>query len=289
MKNVEKYRVIQQNPTLAGLARITDNIVYSENGMVLRVIHPWRCEANENRRYPLILFIQGSAWTSPDMNFEIPQLSRYAAEGYVVATVTHRNCMNDFPFPAFLCDVKCALRYLRTNADMYAIDREKVIAFGTSSGGNTALLLGMTGDDPRYKTHEYADQSDAVSAVVECFGPTDMFDLFAFHKKKDSTLEMIPKLLGGDENTETARKNARDMSPLLIAEAGKEYPPMLIIHGDCDNVVPYETQGEAMFRLLDTLGCDVSLIRVEGADHEGAFWSRELHGMIIDFMNTAVK
>ncbi len=289
MKNIEKYRVIKQNPTLKGLSRITDNIVYSENGMVLRLIHPWKCEANEHRRYPLILFIQGSGWTSPDMNFEIPQLSRYAAEGYVVATVTHRSCMNDFLFPAFLCDVKCALRYLRAHADAYMIDREKVIAYGTSSGGNAALLLGMTGDDPRYKTHEYTEQSDAVSVVVECFGPTDMFDLGAFHKKKGSALDLIPKLLGGDETSEVAQKNARNMSPLLIAEEGKTYPPTLIIHGDCDNVVPYETQGEAMFHRLDALGCDVSLIRVEGADHEGAFWSQELHSMIIDFMNTAVQ
>ena len=289
MKNTEKYRVIKTNPLLKGLSRITDNVVYSENGMVLRVIHPWKCEANSHIKYPLILFIQGSAWTSPDMNFEIPQLSRYAAEGYVAATVTHRNCMDDIPFPAFLCDVKCALRFLRAHADDYSIDPEKVIVYGTSSGGNTALLLGMTGDDPRYKTHEYADQSDSVSAVVECFGPTDIFDLGEFHKKKGGALDLIPHLLGGDENSEIAQKNARDMSPLLIAEEGKAYPPTLIIHGDCDNVVPYETQGEAMFRRLDELGYDASLIRVEGADHEGSFWSHELHGMILDFISNAVK
>ena len=289
MKNTEKYRTIKNNPTLRGLSRITENITYSENGMVLRVIHPWKCEENAHIRYPLILFIQGSGWTSPDMNFEIPQLSRYAAEGYVVATVTHRNCKEGFPFPAFLCDVKCALRYLRAHADEYSIDSNTAIAYGTSSGGNTALLLGLTGDDPRYKTCEYADQSDAVSAVVECFGPTDIFDLGDFHKKRGGGLDLIPALLGGDENSDIAQNNARDMSPLLIAEEGKNYPPTLIIHGDCDNVVPYETQGEAMFRRLDELGYDAALIRVEGADHEGSFWSHELHGMIIDFINNAVK
>ena len=175
---MKKYLSIKRNPTLDGLAEISPDIVYSHAGgkdLTLRVIYPWRNDANAARRYPLILFIQGSGWTFPNINYEIPQLSWYARHGYVVATVTHRNCYDGFPFPAFLQDVKCALRYLRAHADDWSIDPERVTVYGTSSGGNTALLVGLTGDDPRYKTDEYADQSDAVSAVVECFGPTDMF------------------------------------------------------------------------------------------------------------------
>ena len=282
---------IKRNPTLDGLAEISPDIVYSHTGgkdLTLRVIYPWRNDANASRRYPLILFVQGSGWTFPNINYEIPQLSWYARHGYVVATVTHRNCYDGFPFPAFLQDVKCALRYMRAHADDWKIDPERVTVYGTSSGGNTALLVGLTGDDPRYKTEEYADQSDAVSAVVECFGPTDMFDLNDFHTKGNGTMDLCRKLFG-DPESEEAMAMAREMSPLFIVKDGVSYPPFMILHGDADRVVPYETQGECMADRLDEAGADVTLVRIEGADHEGDFWSDELHDIVLEFIGRHMR
>lgn len=289
---MKTYRSIQKNPALEGLAEITPDIVYAEHGgkkLTMRVLTPWKNNVNETRRYPLILFIQGSGWTFPNINYEIPQLGWYARHGYVVATVTHRNSNDGFPFPAFLEDVKCALRYLRANAAEFRIDPGKVTAFGTSSGGNTALLLGLTGDDPRYQTEEYADQSDAVSAVVECFGPTDMFAMRDHYSggNPDPNQIFLESLLGSDP--ETAKKNARDMSPLCIVKDGVNYPPTMILHGDGDWVVPYETQALPMADRLDEVGCDVTLIRVEGAEHEGNFWSDELHDIILEFIDRQMK
>lgn len=286
------FRSIKNNPTLDNMYRISGDIVYSNAGgkpLTMRVIHPWKNANNADRRYPLILFIQGSGWTYPNINSEIPQLSQYARHGYVVATVTHRNCLDGFPFPAFLQDVKCALRYLRANAEEYSIDPERVVAYGTSSGGNTALLLGMTGDDPRYKTDEYANESDSVSAVVECFGPTDMFDMYDFNLNHGGDPEFMHSLVGGGIDDEKARSNAHDMSPLLIAKDGVKYPPMLLLHGNADHIVPYESQGVRMAKRLAEIGCESALVCVEGADHEGDFWSDELHGIVLDFINAHTK
>ena len=285
------FRSIKRNPMLDGLAEISPDIVYSNAGgknLTLRVIYPWKNEANAGRRYPLILFVQGSGWTFPNINYEIPQLSWYARHGYVVATVTHRNCYDGFPFPAFLQDVKCALRFMRAHADDWSIDPERVTVFGTSSGGNTALLVGLTGDDPRYKTDEYADQSDAVSAVVECFGPTDMFDLNDYHTGGTGTMDLVYKLLG-DPETEEAQALAREMSPLFLVKDGMSCPPVMILHGDADRVVPYESQGVRMAERLDEAGADVTLIRIEGADHEGDFWSDELHDIVLEFIDRTMR
>lgn len=285
-----KFVSIQNNPALNGLAEISPDIVYAEHGgkkLTMRVLTPWRNGVNEACRYPLILFIQGSGWTFPNINYEIPQLGWYARHGYVVATVTHRSSAEGFPFPAFLEDVKCALRYLRAHAEEFRINPDKVTAFGTSSGGNTALLLGLTGDDARYKTAEFADQSDAVSAVVEAFGPADMAALRDYYTGGDSTKPFLTGLLG--EDPEVNAKNTHDMSPLCIVRDGAEYPPFLLLHGNADPVVPYETQAVPMADRLDAAGCDVTLIRVEGAEHEGNFWSDELHGMILEFIDGQMK
>ena len=55
----------------------------------------------EPPRRPLIVFLQGSGWTFPDVNYEIPQLAEYARNGYVVATITHRSFKDGYSAPAF--------------------------------------------------------------------------------------------------------------------------------------------------------------------------------------------
>ena len=39
------------------------------------------------------------------------------------------------------------------------------------------------------------------------------------------------------------------MSPYHIIEKDKNYPPLLLVHGDADTLVPYE-QSEKMYRAL---------------------------------------
>jgi acetyl esterase/lipase len=280
-----EIRHIPNNPPLTGLAAAEQNIVYSTaTGADLRLtlLTPWGAR-ERGERLPLIAFIQGSAWTFPDLNYEILQMGWYAQRGYAVAMLTHRNCLEGHPFPAFLEDVKCAIRFLRAHAAEYAIDERRVCAWGTSSGGNAALLLGLTGDDPAYKTNEYPDQSDAVQLVVECFGPTDLSRMLGGSipaAADDSFGDIFGSLTRGKDVSEVLR----EMSPVCHVKPGESYPPFLLIHGDADDVVPYE-QMELMYRALLESGADARAICVDGAPHEGSFWSRELHGIIQDYIS----
>jgi acetyl esterase/lipase len=105
----KEVKVVKNNPTLKGMAAVLPDVVFSTvQGIELKIqiIQPWKVDsATEQPKYPLIVFVQGSAWTFPNVYFEIPQLAQFAREGYVVATLTHRNCLEGHPFPAFLEDV----------------------------------------------------------------------------------------------------------------------------------------------------------------------------------------
>lgn len=283
-----EIKTLKSNPSLEGLAKLIPDVVFSTaTGVELKmqIMVPWHDETDQSEekipRRPLIVFLQGSAWTFPDVYYEIPQLAEYARMGYVVATITHRSFMEGYPAPAFLQDAKTAIRFLRKHAHIYGIDPNRVCFWGTSSGGNTAMLVAMTGDDPRYKTHEYADCSDSVSLAIQCFGPTDLVELLANNPIITSAQEHFGGFVGGKltENIDLLK----EMSPFHIVEKDKNYPPLLIIHGDADTVVPYE-QGEKMYKTLINNGYDTEMIRVENAPHEGAFWSRELHTEILDFI-----
>ena len=269
---------LPHNPALQGMARMIPDIIYSTaGGAPLRaaLLVPW---SEEDKCRPAFVFVQGSGWAFPDINFQIPQLSAYAQAGYAVMTITHRSRQDGHPFPAFLQDVKCAVRYLRANAREYGIDPERIGIFGTSSGGNAALLAAMTGDDPRYKTEEYGQYSDKVCCVVECFGPTWI------EKMLPPDMNQVQALIDELRGDRPMGEVIREMSPCCIAEAEKDYPPMLLLHGDADAVVPYE-QAVLLYDRLRAMGKAVRLIRVQGAPHEGSFWSREVHRHILAFLD----
>lgn len=215
------------------------------------------------------------------MGEEIPQLVQFVKAGYIVATVQHRNSLDGHAFPAFLEDVKTAIRYLRTNAAKYSIDPQRVAIWGTSSGANAALLVGLTGDDPRYKTNDYADQSDAVNAVVSCFAPTDVIDTFKNADRVPGSDILQYSLFGRDKSKWDQIK--RQMSPLYQVKAGQQYPPFLLMHGDADQVVPYH-QMEEMYDVLQQHGVAVEAYRVKGANHERDFWSQQIYDLVKEFL-----
>ena len=272
--------ILPMNPSLKGQAEVLPPVAYSANGQELTLILPWAPGDDRSRvtPAPLILFVQGSAWTTPNWNYEIPMLSRYAEEGYAVATVKHRSALDGYVFPAFLTDVKCAIRFLRANAAKYGIDPARVLAFGTSSGGNTVCLLGLTGDDPALRTEEYADQSDAVCAVVSCFAPTDLTALFeGFRRAGQNPDQGLAGYLGPDK---AAWPEAlRRWSPTERVEKGKRYPPFLLLHGTGDPLVPCD-QLDRLYLKLKEAGAEVSACYVDGAEHEGNFWSPEVREVI---------
>ena len=142
---MKKGTVFPCSQHLDGMAELFRNVVFAcpdGKELKMQILCPWR----KDKRYPLVVFVQGSAWTTPNPDYELPQLGALARQGFVVASVSHRDCRDGYAFPAFLQDVKTAIRFLRAHAAEYCIEKERVGIWGTSSGGNAALLVGMTGD-----------------------------------------------------------------------------------------------------------------------------------------------
>lgn len=277
---------INNNSAMKGQVRLIENVTYSAvDGEALKmdILAPWsqRYDYLKSDPRPLIVFVQGSSWRQPTMGEEIPQLVQFVKAGYIVATVQHRNSLDGHSFPAFLQDVKTAIRFLRAHAEQYAIAPQRVAIWGTSSGANASLLVALTPNDSRYKTAEYADQSDAVNAVVSCFAPTDVVDTFKNASQVPGSDILQYSLFGTDPSKWDDIK--RQMSPLYQIKDGQKYPPFLLLHGDADKVVPYH-QMEDMYHALEEHGVSVEAYRVKGANHEQDFWSQTIYDLVKDFL-----
>ena len=275
--------LLHHNPSFNGMAMAMSDIPFFCEGQqqLLTLVTPaWDKNGEETPRFPAVVFLQGSAWTSPNRFFQLPQLCAYAQQGIAVASITHRDATEGNPFPAYLKDAKAAIRFLRAEADTLGLNPDRVGFFGTSSGGNTALLVGLTGDDPRYKTADYESYSDAVRLVVDCFGPADLMMIPEQEVAANERIMGIMHSLIGEGDMQTVLKA---MSPVYEVKNGQTYPPFLILQGDRDQDVPY-AQSEKMHARLKEAGADSTLVLVQGAGHEGSFWSGELHALILDFI-----
>ena len=205
---------------------------------------------------PGLIFIHGGGWEKGERNDYEYYTVRYAKRGYVVATVTYR-LSDEAQFPSALHDVKCAVRWMRANAEKYHVDTDRIAVIGGSAGGHLAMMVGYTAGMPEFEGEGgHAEFSSAVQAVVDLYGPMDLTS------EKARGAGSVKKFLGTtyDENPGAFAL----ASP--VTHLSKDDPPTLVIHGTIDKLVPVE-QSDRLVERLKALGVPVVYDRFEGWPH----------------------
>lgn len=256
-----------------------------KSGMPLHVtlLTPWpSIDGVGSEKYPLIIFVQGSAWLKQDI-FAVPQLAKMVKKGYVVAVVEYRPS-TVAPFPAQIQDTKSAIRFVRKNASKYNIDPSKVILWGDSSGGHTALMTAVTLNENLFDEEGQDKDPIELKAVVDYYGPTDISKM----NKEPSTWDHISMkspeglFLGGVNVLEHPEK-VKPTIPMNYL-GNKSLPPILIAHGSKDRLVPFG-QSVMMFNALKKTNHEVDMFKLKGADHgDAAFWSEHMLDIVDKFI-----
>lgn len=238
--------------------------------------HPAETDPGKQKKHPAIVYVQGAAWGEQDVYGSLPRLVWMAQKGYVVASVKHR-AAREAAFPAFLQDVKSAIRFLRANAAAFHIDPEQVAVWGDSSGGHAALMVGVTGDLPEFKTDDHAEYSDAVDAVIDFYGPTDVTHINDTPRDPVYTAdkENIPEDILFRGCVASHPEIAQPGNPLNYVSAERELPPILMVHGDWDSMVPFR-QSVLMYQKLMECKKTVEFYKVCGAEHGTFLWTPEV-------------
>lgn len=222
-------------------------------------------EERARMKWPIIVFVQGSAWHKQVLHYRMGTHIRMAEKGFIVAVVQYRPSEVS-PFPAQMQDCKTAIRYMRKHAADFHGDADRIALWGDSSGGHTVLLAGITGDDEP-DSDLYREYSCSVRCIIDWFGPVDFAKMSLYpsildHRDADSPEGYEIGHINVWENIEA---NDR-CSPVTYLSAKKEIPPILIMHGGNDMLVPFR-QSCLIYEKLKELGKDVIFVKLKHANH----------------------
>lgn len=251
--------------------KMLGDISYIPNGDAAQKLDLYLPEKPAERPLPLIVHIHGGGWVGGN-KYPCPVVNM-VAKGYAVASVEYRFSQKA-KFPAQIQDCQAAIRWLRANAKEHNIDPNHVGAVGGSAGGHLSALVGTAGGKKAFPPiGGNEDQSDRVQAVCDIYGPTNFTsvmkqaeddknvrNIFQFNTPKDPYSLLIGvSLIDNKEKTDA-------VSP--VHYVSKDNPPMLILHGTHDALVPY-AQSEEFAAALKAQGVEVWLQTLPGSGHGG--------------------
>jgi acetyl esterase/lipase len=209
---------------------LTTNVVYGRAGdedLTLDLASP----KGLTRPVPAVVWIHGGAWRGGRKEEFRQLISDSAKAGYVSASINYR-LLPKYAFPAQVEDAKCAVRWLRANAERLHIDPNRIGAVGASAGAHLAMMLGaMDTGDGLEGDGGSPEASSRVQAVVSLAGPTNLQSTFP-----EASQKLIADFVGGP----AAEKPdvAKAASPLTYVSVGDA--PMLLVQGTSDHLVPHD-------------------------------------------------
>jgi acetyl esterase/lipase len=212
---------------------------------------------------PLLVMVPGGGWETADPSgFE--GLARHLADsGILAAPVEVRAGRDDVVYPVPVEDVLCAVGYVVNQARSAGVEPGLVAVMGHSSGAHLAALAVLATAD---YTPACPDPVVAPDALVGLAGTYDV--------------GMYPgparRLFGVGPETDPDLWESGN--PALAAGSRPEVP-VLLIHGDADDLVPISST-TAFGSALEEGGHPVTVKIVAGADHHQVY-SAEASGDLI--------
>lgn len=269
---------------------------YWDEDLYLNVSVP---NGDNNQKRPLIIFAHAGGFIngSKDVDNMVAICDSFAKKGFVTATIDYRKGFNPLDEESAeravyrgIQDGKTAVRYFKTNASLYDIDTNYIFFGGMSAGGFITLHVAYMDLESERPSSTYG------GGTVNDLGCLDCGD----HSGVTSTILAGLDYWGAVQDTN-------------IIENGNQ--PLLIMHGENDGTVPYETGypfglstlpathgGKLVHERCDHLGIENTFIHsssslhmLEGSDNgtwdpaPNAFWGDTLLPVTTDFIYELIK
>ena len=252
----------------------------------------------EQASYPVVIHIYGSAWFSnnskgaADLGTIVKSL---LDAGFAVVCPNHRSSM-DAKWPAQIHDIRAVIRFVRGEAEKYKFDTSFIATSGFSSGGHLSSVAATTSGVKHMKVGtfdidlegnvgKYLCQSSEVNAACDWSGPVDL-----------TAMDCGEHMTMGENSPEDVLLNSkltkepdkyRSLSATTYVDSYD--PPIIIFHGEKDNVVPC-CQGKAFYETLKAAGVKTEATFVPEGSHGGpAMYVEENLQKMVNFLKALLK
>jgi len=220
--------------------------------------------------FPIAILVHGGGWASGDKanvgsegkGADIsPWFASLTTAKFTWFSINYR-LAPAHRWPACFEDVQTAIRWAKAHAREFKGDPDRIVIFGHSAGGHLAALAGVLGEgDTR------------VQAVVGYAAVTD----FEYELPTRGGIGLALRDLHNVAQEVTPQSLAilRETAPIHRIKPG--LPPFLLLHGDADKTVPWQTSVNFQARLRQA-GVPCDLITLPGAGHGLLNWNQYMPG-----------
>lgn len=215
---------------------------------------------------PVVVLVPGGGWTTADPAGLAGLAERLAASGVVAVPVVVRAEVDGVLHPVPLEDVVCALADAVATSRAAGIRPTRAVLLGHSSGAHLAALVAL---DPDAVPARCEDPVVAPDALVGLAGPYDIGGVPAAEALVGSTPEEDPATW-------------RAANPVFLATRRPDLP-VLLVHGDADDVVPPEQTRRFGSLLLDA-GHDATVSVLPGVDHDSVYSAEVVGDVVVEWL-----
>jgi hypothetical protein len=201
--------------------------------------------ADKSKTTPLAIYIHGGGFKGGSKErVREHSLAKLLKAGISVASINYRYISNA-PLPAAHHDAKQALQFIRSKAEEWNIDKDRIAAYGGSAGAQICMWLAFSDDMANAESNNPIErESTRLSCVASGGGQTTMeFDfweeLIEKHLGDKYGAEYIAKIFGdknkaeqdrittyGAKTIDEANETAKSLSALSLVSA--DDPPIFM-------------------------------------------------------------
>ena len=244
-----------------GAEHILKDIAYDDDHTAQKLdVYP----VKSGKPAPAMVFIHGGGWRGGSKKHVPGFLLKAHAEGWLAVVSVEYRFTDVAVHPAQVNDCARAIQFVRHSAKKWNIDPKRIAVTGGSAGGHLSAYVALQDDEAKPASKDPVErQSSRVLFAIPFAGPTDWRLLNRIAHGHPAYRQLIG-YKPGTPASEMAADRIKDVSPVSFVSA--DDPPILIVHGDADRIVPIE-HAKVLEAALKKAGVPVELHVVKGGTH----------------------
>jgi acetyl esterase len=204
--------------------------------------------------FPAVIIVHGGGWIGGNREYSVrPLFEPLTKAGFAWFSISYRLATDLLAIGVAADDVQAAINHIRSHAGDYNIDPARIAVLGESAGAHLAMLA-------------VERSPKSVAAVVAMYAPSDLVSLARETRTIPESLRQLVRAVGMEN---FILGYLREISP--SEHITRDLPPVLLIHGTADGIVPFEQSERLLTKLRDS-GIEAELMTVDGGGHGLRGW-----------------